>query len=85
MSCPTAQQCYAAGGDSAGPVILSTRDGGRIWSPVNLPKTNTGDGQGGGLAQGIGPIACAAASRCVAAPENSQSAHWVPIYSLGSS
>jgi hypothetical protein len=85
MSCPTARQCYAAGGDSAGPVILTTWDGGTIWSPVNLPKTNTGDGQGGGAAHGIGPIACAAASRCVAAPENSQSAHWVPIYSLGSS
>jgi hypothetical protein len=84
MSCPTALQCYAAGGDSAGPVILTTRDGGTIWSPVNLPKRNTGNSQESGIEPSIGLIACAAASRCVAAPETSQSAHWVPIYSLGS-
>ncbi len=84
MSCPTALQCYAAGGDSAGPVILTTGDGGTIWSPVNLPKTNTGNSQESGIEPSIDLIACAAASRCVAAPQNSQSAHWVPIYTLGS-
>jgi len=85
MSCPTALRCYAAGGDSAGPVILMTRDGGHVWTPVNLPKTNTGKPRESGIEPAIGLIACAAAGRCVAAPDNSQSAHSVPIYSLGSS
>jgi len=78
MSCPTALQCYAAGGDSAGPVILTTRDGGTIWAPVNLPATSPGN------PQSIGLIACAAASHCVAARDNVESEHRVPIYSLGS-
>jgi len=85
MSCPTALQCYAAGGDSAGPVILTTRDGGAIWAPVNLPATRPGTAQSGGRRSAwIGLIACAAASHCVAAPENVESEHRVPIYSLGS-
>jgi hypothetical protein len=85
MSCPTALRCYAAGGDSAGPVILTTRNGGTTWSPVNLPKANSGNPQDSGIEPYIGLIACSAASRCVAAPESSPSARWIPIYSLGSS
>lgn len=83
MSCPTAMECYAAGSDSLGPVILTTHDGGTIWSPVNLPRTSAGTAQNGGMAS-IGLIACAAAGHCVAAPENVESAHRVPIYNLGS-
>jgi hypothetical protein len=84
MSCPTASECYAAGSDSVGPVILTTHDGGTIWSPVNLPRTSAGTADNGGTTA-IGLIACAAAHHCVAAPENDASAHRVPIYSLGSS
>jgi hypothetical protein len=65
-------------------VILTTHDGGTIWSPVHLPVTGTGTVRGGGVATSIGLIACAAAGHCVAAPENIQSAHRVPVYSLGS-
>lgn len=83
MSCPTTLQCYAAGGDSAGPVILTTRNGGKIWTPVNLPKTSSGSHHKIGIEPTIGLIACAAAGQCVAAPDDSQSAHMVPIYSLG--
>ena len=85
MSCPTAMQCYAAGGDFAGPVILATRDGGTTWSPLNLPRTGARSARAGRVAASIGPIACAAAGHCVAAPENIDSAHRVPIYRLGSS
>jgi photosystem II stability/assembly factor-like uncharacterized protein len=85
MSCPTARQCYAAGGDFAGPVILTTRDGGTLWSPVNLLGSSAGIAKNGQAARSIGPISCAAAGHCVAAPENVDSSHRVPIYSLGSS
>jgi hypothetical protein len=84
MSCPTALECYAAGGDSVGPVILTTRDGGAIWKPVHLPGTGAGTARGGGMVTSIGLIACASAGHCVAAPENNQSAHRVPVYRLGS-
>jgi hypothetical protein len=85
MSCPTRLQCYAAGGDAVGPVILTTRDGGTVWSPVNLPRTDAGGLQRSGLEPIIGLIACPAASSCVAAPLTDYSAHWVPIYRLGGS
>jgi photosystem II stability/assembly factor-like uncharacterized protein len=84
MSCPTAMECYAAGSDSVGPVILTTRDGGAIWSPVNLPRRSAGSAQNGSMPTAIGLIACSAAGHCVAAPQNNDSAHRVPIYSLGS-
>jgi photosystem II stability/assembly factor-like uncharacterized protein len=84
MSCPTAMRCYAAGGDSSGPVILTTRDGGSVWSSVNLPRTSARSAPNGSTAASIGPIACAAAGHCVAAPENTDSAHRVPIYVLRS-
>ena len=83
MSCPTAQQCYAGGGDSDGPVILTTLNGGLTWSPVSLPATRTGNVGTSAIEPAVGLLSCAAATHCVAGLQTEQNARFVPIYSLG--
>jgi hypothetical protein len=83
MSCPTARQCYAGGGDASGPVILTTIDGGATWSPVRLPATSAGPVDSTGLLPDVGLLSCAAATHCVAALLSNGSADSVPVYSLG--
>jgi hypothetical protein len=83
MSCPTAQQCYAGGGDDSGPVILTTINGGITWSPVSLPAVPIGAVATTGLLPSVGLLSCAAAAHCVAALQTDQNAHSVPFFSLG--
>jgi BNR/Asp-box repeat len=83
MSCPTAGQCYAGGGDASGPVILTTVDGGAVWAPVSLPATHIGPIDTTGTLPAVGLLSCGAAARCVAALQSDGSAHSVPVYSLG--
>jgi hypothetical protein len=83
MSCPTARQCYAGGGDSAGPVILTTVDGGVTWSPVSLPAAPAGNVSKTGLLPAVGLLSCAAAAHCLAALQTDGSAASVPVFSLG--
>jgi len=83
MSCPTARQCYAGGGDASGPVILTTVNGGAAWAPVSLPATRAGPVDTTGTLPTVGLLSCAAAAHCVAALQTDGSAHSVPVYSLG--
>jgi photosystem II stability/assembly factor-like uncharacterized protein len=83
MSCPTARQCYAGGGDANGPVILTTVNGGATWEPVSLPATPIGTVDRTGVLPDVGLLSCAAATHCVAALQTDGSAHSVPVYSLG--
>jgi len=84
MSCPTARQCYAGGGDANGPVILTTVNGGAAWAPVSLPATHVGPVDTTGTLPAVGLLSCGAAAQCVAALQTDGSAHSVPVYSLGS-
>ena len=83
MSCPTARQCYVGGGDTSGPVILTTTNGGATWSPVSLPATHVGQASKTGLLPDAGALSCATATHCVATLLSDGSAHSVPVYSLG--
>jgi hypothetical protein len=93
LSCPTANQCWAAGsqavsqqGDTSSGgesrVVLGTTDGGSTWSTVTFSAPKGVPNDELSAFWSMGSIACPAAGVCVALGSANQGTPSVPSYSL---
>lgn len=96
MSCPTANDCWAAGAESTpnmatiggvktysggSPAVFASRDGGSTWTAISLPTPRVASA--GEIPSGIGQIKCAAATACVALGTSLQGSQNTIVYSYG--
>jgi photosystem II stability/assembly factor-like uncharacterized protein len=93
LSCPTDNECWAAGSDAVpeqighaqnggSSVILGTTDGGSTWSKVTFNVPTDAPNDYGQSYLSIGLITCASANVCLAQGATAQSSPSAPIYSL---
>jgi photosystem II stability/assembly factor-like uncharacterized protein len=93
LSCPTHNECWAAGGDAVpqqvgktlfggSSVLLGTTDGGSTWSKVTFSVPKHVQTYNGKTGEGIGQIDCPTPGLCVALGSGIRSAPSVPTYSL---
>lgn len=92
LSCPTDNECWAAGSqavprqvgtsyDGGSPVLLGTTDGGSTWSTVTF-SAPTGIANEEEAFMGMGWIDCPSEGGCVALGSGDQGTSSVPTYSL---
>jgi len=93
LSCPTVNECWAAGSDAVpeqignaqnggSSVILGTTDGGSTWSKVTFRVPTDAPNDDGQSYLSIGLITCASANVCLAQGATAQNSPSAPIYSL---
>lgn len=92
LSCPTADECWAAGtelvpvrigntSDEDSPVLLGTTDGGATWSKVTFSLPATAPNPTGQSYQSIGAMTCPTATMCLATGAAAAGASVSPVYS----
>ena len=93
LSCPTDNECWAAGSDAVpqqignvynggSSVLLGTTDGGTTWSKVTFSVPTDAPNDEGQSYLSIGLIACPSANVCVALGATAQGSPNAPVYSL---
>jgi photosystem II stability/assembly factor-like uncharacterized protein len=93
LSCPTDNECWAAGSDAVpqtvgnvhnggSSVMLGTTDGGSTWSKVTFSVPTDAPNDYGQSYLSIGSIACPSANVCLAQGSTAQSSPSAPLYSL---
>jgi photosystem II stability/assembly factor-like uncharacterized protein len=93
LSCPTDNECWAAGSDAVpqqignvhnggSSVLLGTTDGGSTWSKVTFSVPTDAPNDDGQSYLSIGLIMCPSANVCLAQGATAQSSPSAPIYSL---
>jgi hypothetical protein len=93
LSCPTDNECWAAGSDAVpqqignvhnggSSVMLGTTDGGSTWSKVTFSVPTDAPNDYGQSYLSIGLIACPSANVCLAQGSTAQSSPSAPLYSL---
>jgi photosystem II stability/assembly factor-like uncharacterized protein len=93
LSCPTDDECWAAGSDAVpqqignvhnggSSVMLGTTDGGSTWSKVTFNVPTDAPNDYGQSYLSIGLIACPSANVCLAQGSTAQSSPSAPLYSL---
>jgi photosystem II stability/assembly factor-like uncharacterized protein len=93
LSCPTDNECWAAGSDAVpqkigtgtdggSSVLLGTTDGGSRWSRVTFSVPSDAPNYDGQSYLSIGLISCPSAEVCVALGATAQSSPSAPVYSL---
>ena len=93
LSCPTDNECWAAGSDAVpeqvgntsnggSSVLLGTTDGGLTWSKVTFSVPQSAPNYEGQSYLSIGSIDCPSAQACVALGAAAQSSPSAPVYSL---
>jgi photosystem II stability/assembly factor-like uncharacterized protein len=93
LSCPTDNECWAAGSDAVpqqignvhngvSSVLLGTTDGGSTWSKVTFGVPTDAPNDEGQSYLSIGLITCPSANVCVAQGATAQSSPSAPFYSL---
>ena len=93
ISCPTANECWAAGSaaaasqagtshDEGGPILLGTTNGGSSWLPVRFTVPTNAPNYDGQSYLSFGFITCPSVDTCVANGATAQGSPTAPIYTL---
>lgn len=80
ISCPSAADCWMAGGLNGTAMVLATRDTGAVWTKTTFAAGRLAPGQQADSQWDVGEISCPTVSYCVAMGVADQGSDHTPVY-----